>query len=258
MDGKVCTKPEIFGKDIIAIFALMVHALKNAWATFIQAPRHFLLFGLMAYAASILGQYIPVLPFFLSYFVLPALYMSVAIAADAGEYRTWSEKPQLMAASKGFLHAGTLGLMLLFLFFASALILGFVMALFLDPSTATALESIQREASNDPELLLDMLQNDIDWTRSRFLGLALLLLGLAMVALSIQAWFIRVFEHQSFFGSIRQSIARGRANFGACVLFSLVLLLVLALDGLINGVLRMFTFPLLALTHYFLYKKMRS
>ena len=257
MAGKVCTKREMFGKDIIAIFALMVHALKNAWATFMLAPRHFLLFGFMAYVATMLGKYIPVLPFLVSYFVLPALYMGVAIAAESGEFRSWGEKPQLMATSKGFVHAGTLGLMILFQLLASTMILGFVVALFLDESTAASLESIQREAGNDPQLMMDMLQNDMDWSRSRFLGLALLLLGLAMVALSIQAWFIRVFEHQSFFGSIRQSVARGRANFGACILFSLLLLVVLAADGLVNGVLLVFTFPLLALTHYFLYKKMR-
>jgi hypothetical protein len=83
-------------------------------------------------------------------------------------------------------------------------------------------------------------------------------LGIALMALNMQAWHIRVFEHQSFFGSIRQSLARGRQQFGIWVLFSLLLLAVFSLDGVANGVLRMFTFPLLALTHYFLYKNMNS
>ena len=234
----------------------MVSAFKNAWATFVQAPRHFGLFGLMAYVAAMLGQYIPVLPFFLSYFVLPALYMGVAIAAESGVSSSWGEKPQFMALGKGFVHAGTLGLMLLLQLLVGTFILGMVVALFLDADTASTLESIQREAGDDPELLMDMLLNDVDWMRSRFLGLAILLLGIALMALNMQAWHIRVFEHQSFFGSIRQSLARGRQQFGIWVLFSLLLLAVFSLDGVANGVLRMFTFPLLALTHYFLYKNM--
>ena len=236
----------------------MVSAIKNAWATFVQAPRHFMLFGFLAYIAAGLGRFIPVLPFFLSYFVLPALYMGVAIAAQTGIFSRWDEKPQWMAVGKGFVHAGTLGLMLLCQMALGSVLLGLLVALFLDSNTAAAMEAIQREAGDDPELLMDMLLNDIDWMRSPFLGLALALLALAMTALSLQAWFIRVFEHQSFFGSIRQSVARGRQQFGPWVLFSLLLLVVLSLDGAFNGVLRIITFPLLALTHYFLYEKMRS
>lgn len=236
----------------------MVSAFKNAWATFVQAPRHFGLFGLLAYVAAMLGHYLPVLPFFLTYFVVPALYMGVAIAAESGIYSSWGEKPQFMALGKGFVHAGTLGLMLLFQLLVGTFILGMVVALFLDADTAATLESIQREAGEDPELLMDMLINDVDWMRSRFLGLAVVLLGIALMALSMQAWFIRVFEHQSFFGSIRQSIARGRQQFGPWVLFTLLVLVVLSLDGVANGVLRIFTFPLLALTHYFLFKNMNS
>lgn len=236
----------------------MVSALKNAWATFVQAPRHFGLFGLMAYVATVLGTYIPVLPFFLTYFVLPALYMGVAIAAESGTSSRWGAKPQFMALGRGFVHAGTLGLIVLFQLLLSTFILGFVVALFLDAQTAEALAAIQMEAGEDPELMMDMLVNDVDWTRSRFLGLALILLGIAMMAVNVQAWFIRVFEHQSFFGSIRQSISRGRQQFGTWVLFSLLLLAVFTLDGATNGVLRIFTFPLLALTHYFLFKNMNS
>ncbi|HAB36253.1 MAG TPA: hypothetical protein DCE58_06630 [Cryomorphaceae bacterium] len=233
----------------------MVSALKNAWATFVQAPRHFLLFGFLAYAATLLGEYVPVLPFFLTYFVLPALYISVAIAAESGVYSTWGEKPQLMAVGKGFVHAGSLGMMLLFQLLVGSLLLGFVAALFLDADTAAKLEAIQREAGNDPELLMDMLQNDVDWMRSRFLGLALLILALGMAALSAQAWFIRVFEHQTFFGSLRQSISRGRAQFGTWVLFALLMIAVFALNSALGGASRILTFPLMALTHFFLYKK---
>jgi hypothetical protein len=236
----------------------MVSALKNAWATFVQAPRHFLLFGFLAYVAATLGRYVPVLPFFVSYFVMPALYMGVAIAAESGVYSSWGEKPQLMAVGKGFVHAGTLGLMLLFQLFVATIVFVILVGLFLDAETISSLEVIQREAGEDPELMMDLLVNDVDWMRSRFLGLALLLLGIAMMALSLQAWFIRVFEHQSFFGSIRQSLARGRAQFGTWVLFSLLVLAVLSLSGALNGALRIFTFPLLALTHYFLFKNMNS
>ena len=184
--------------------------------------------------------------------------MGVAIAAQTGIFSRWDEKPQWMAVGKGFVHAGTLGLMLLCQIALGSVLLGLLVALFLDSNTAAAMEAIQREAGDDPELLMDMLLNDIDWMRSRFLGLAVALLALAMTALSLQAWFIRVFEHQSFFGSIRQSVARGRQQFGPWVLFSLLLLVVLSLDGAFNGVLRIITFPLLALTHYFLYEMMRS
>ncbi|MFM1883990.1 MAG: hypothetical protein RL168_174 [Bacteroidota bacterium] len=236
----------------------MVSSFKNAWTTFVQAPRHFLLFGFLAYVATLLGEYVPVLPFFLTYFVLPALYMGVAIAAESGVYSTWGEKPQFMAVGKGFVHAGTLGMMLLVQLLIGTLLLGFVAALFVDADTAASLERIQLEAGNDPELLLDMLQNDIDWMRSRFLGLAMLLLAVGMYALGAQAWFIRVFEHQSFFGCIRQSISRGRAQFGQWVLFTLVLFAVFALNGAVGGVSRVLTFPLMALVHYFLYKKARS
>lgn len=212
----------------------------------------------MAYVGTALGTYVPILPFFMTYFVLPALYMGVAIAAESGVVSSWSEKPQFMALGKGFVHAGTLGLMLLFQLLVATFILGFVVALFLDSETANAIAAIQMEAGEDPELMMDMLLNDVDWMRSRFLGLALLLLGIALMALNLQAWFIRVFEHQSFFGSIRQSISRGRQQFGTWVLFSLLLLAVLTLSSALHGVLRMFTFPLLALTHYFLYKNMNS
>lgn len=170
----------------------MVSAIKNAWATFVQAPRHFMLFGFLAYIAAGLGRFIPVLPFFLSYFVLPALYMGVAIAAQTGIFSRWDEKPQWMAVGKGFVHAGTLGLMLLCQMALGSVLLGLLVALFLDSNTAAAMEAIQREAGDDPELLMDMLLNDIDWMRSRFLGLAVALLALAMTALSLQAWFIRV------------------------------------------------------------------
>ncbi len=223
-----------------------------------QAPRQFLFFGLVAYIVTMIGGLVPILSLFISYFVLPAIYLSVALAAQAGEGSSWGEKGQLFALGKGFVHAGTLGLILLFQLILGAILLGFVVALFLDAETAGVLETIQREAATDPELMMDMLLHDVDWVRSQFLGMALFLMGLAFMALCIQAWFIRVFEHQRFFASIRVSVLRGRSQFGTWVVFSCFVLTVLVLESATHGLLRMFTFPFLGLTHYFLYEKMRS
>jgi len=236
----------------------MVFALKKAWTTLAQAPRHFMFFGLVAYAVTMIGALVPFISLFTSYFVLPAVYMSVALAAQSGEHTSWGVKPQWMAMGKGFVHAGTLGLMLLFQLVLGSILLGFVVALFLDAETAAAMENIQREAADDPELMMDMLLNDVEWVRSRFLGMALFLMGLAFMALGIQAWFVRVFEHQSFFASIRVSFRRGKSQFGLWIVFSFFVLVVWVLESATQGLLRLVSFPFLSLTHYFLYEKMRS
>lgn len=236
----------------------MVYAFKNAWLLFRQAPQTFFFFGVAAYAAAMLGTFFPYLAFLATYFVLPALYVGVAMVAEEGGYTGADAKQKLFSLGKGFLHAGTLGMLLLFQLIVGAMLLGFVVALFLDADTAATVESIQKEAANDPALLMELLSTEVDWVRSQFLGMALFLMALALVAFSLQSWFIRVFEAESFFGSIRGSIQRGRKNFPTWVAFTFLILLVFVGDFFTNGLLRLFSFPLLALTHYFLYKKMRS
>jgi len=132
----------------------MVFALKKAWTTLAQAPRHFMFFGLVAYAVTMIGALVPFISLFTPYFVLPAVYMSVALAAQSGEHTSWGVKPQWMAMGKGFVHAGTLGLMLLFQLVLGSILLGFVVALFLDAETAAAMENIQREDLNPIEVAI--------------------------------------------------------------------------------------------------------
>ena len=236
----------------------MVSAFKNAWGAFVQAPRHFLLFGFLAFLLTSISPLNPIIAFFSTYILIPALYMSVSLLVAKGSFnleRVQTRKSTYLGAWRD---SGALGIILLIQQVLSTLILSLVFVSFVDPNTLETLNLIFSNTQNDPVLMEDMLINDIQWDQLQYLLIALLLLGIALLAACLQAWHIFVFERCGVFVSMWRSLIRLRFGFGTWVALSCLLVVVLMLNGMFGGVLRIFTFPLFALTHYFLYKNMNS
>ena len=200
-----------------------------------------------------------------SYLLLPTIHMGIGQLCLQGQDEGLSFKEAFTRERLSFIGskkhlALQIGMLKLLIALGTGLVISVVMVAILggDSALIEAMTQAQIDAGDQPELFMQYLSEDIDWSAYTYLLLALLLMVVAILSLTWLSLHVMAFEGVGVFAAIKTSIQRGVKHFGLSMTSVFIFLSGYVFAQALGWVGYTLVMPWLAVLHFHAYQSISS